>query len=64
MERLVELYKSFGIEVSPVGNAEGFSIELETRTQARDWKIVGCVGFYTGFQFNKEGKFMLQWIGE
>lgn len=62
LKRLVELYKSFGIEVSPVKNVEGFSIELEARTH--DGKITGYVGFYTGFEFDKEGKFILQWIEE
>lgn len=62
LERLVELYKSFGIELDVVENAEGFSIELEARTH--DGKITGYVGFCTGFEFDKEGRFILQWIEE
>ncbi len=60
MERLVELYKSFGIEVFPVENAEGFAIELEVGCD----KITGYSGFCTEYQFNKEGKFITQWLGE
>ncbi len=61
LERLVDLYKSFGVELNVVENAEGFSIELEAGTHE---KIKGYVGFCTEFVFNKEGKFIVQWIGE
>lgn len=52
LERLVELYKSFGIELDVVESDDVFLIELEARTHE---KIIGYV---------KEGKFILQWIGE
>ena len=59
MERFIELYKSFGIDLKPVEypDGNGYDIALDNTISN---KFGGYSGFGSGVIFDKDGKFMSQ----
>jgi hypothetical protein len=66
MEKFTKLYKSVGINVTPVYVTSdtpdvAYEIILKAKEHA---KITGYAGFETVLQFDKDGKFLQQGIWE
>jgi hypothetical protein len=62
LERFVELYRSFGIELTPKKTDKGItSITIEAQS---DTKITGYYGFVTQIDFDADGKFISQGVWE
>lgn len=58
LEKFIELYKGFGIELEAKENEDGdFYLLLE---QGDHHKLVGYNFFYSGVYFDKNGKFLQQ----
>lgn len=68
LERFLELYKSFGIELNPEvedsehsNGSDTVTLILEVR---KNPKFTGYEGFYSDITFNADGKFLEQGFWE
>ena len=59
MGKFIELYQSFGIELTPETVADGFKITMEQGDNFR-----GYIGFFSVVYFNKKGRFTAQGFWE
>lgn len=57
LERFIELYKDFGIELKPEPCANGFRIVFENNEHP---KLGGYIGFGTEVFFTEQGEFIQQ----
>lgn len=61
LKRFIDLYKSFGIELSPQSGQSG---EKFIRLQSGEHKFDGYFCFYSEVYFDRNGKFMRQGFWE
>lgn len=64
LDRFIELYKSFGIELKPEKTAKGFKIELSGSAVDYNGKLDGYSMFFSDVEFDKDGKFLRQGFWE
>lgn len=67
MQKFIDLYKQFGIILTPETHKHGSSITIavpDPEEETKESKIRGWDGFYTTLHFNENGKFLYQEIEE
>lgn len=62
LEKFIELYKSFGIELKAVQYGDNWCVELgdEEQKEKHPDKFEGYYGFYSAVYFSLDGKFLNQ----